>query len=69
MLILTRNQGERVVITCKKTGVRVVVSVKKASDGVVSLGFFADEDEVSIYREEIQNAIDAKNRKNNQNGE
>jgi carbon storage regulator len=56
MLILTRRPGERVVIDEE-----IVVTVMEISGNLVRLGFAAP-DGVSIYREEIWQAVKEENR-------
>lgn len=56
MLVLTRLEDERVIITTAH-GERIEVLVVK-SGGPIKLGFEADKS-VAIHREEIQDEIDA----------
>jgi carbon storage regulator len=56
MLILTRRPGERVVID-----EQIMVTVMEISGNLVRLGFAAP-DGVSIYREEIWQAVKEENR-------
>jgi carbon storage regulator len=56
MLILTRRPGERVVIDEE-----IMVTVMEISGNLVRLGFMAP-DGVSIYREEIWQAVKEENR-------
>lgn len=59
MLILTRGSKERTVLTTKSPQ-RIVVEVLSIQGDTVHLGFTADRDQVEIYRQEIQDTIDAK---------
>jgi carbon storage regulator len=56
MLILTRRPGERVVID-----EQIMITVMEISGNLVRLGFLAP-DGVSIYREEIWQAVKEENR-------
>jgi carbon storage regulator len=56
MLILTRRPGERVAI-----GEEILVTVMEISGNLVRLGFAAP-DGISIYREEIWEAVKEENR-------